>query len=182
MSRLSRRRFVQNTAATAAGLSAAPALLRAQGANDKIGVAVIGVNSRGNSHINGFLEDPRSEIVALVDVDTKVGNKRCDQVAEKQGMRPRLIKDMREAFDDKSIDVCTSATPNHWHALSGIWAMQSGKDAYVEKPVCHNIAEGAALIATARRYDRMSRSVRNVDRTRRSRKPWPSSRAVESAK
>ena len=62
---------------------------------------------------------------------------------------------MREAFDDKAVDIVSTATPNHWHALCGVWAMQAGKDAYIEKPICHNIAEGAALVAAARKYERM---------------------------
>jgi predicted dehydrogenase len=58
-------------------------------------------------------------------------------------------------IDIDAVDVVTVATPNHWHALAGVWAMQAGKDAYIEKPVCHNIAEGSALIAAARKYGRM---------------------------
>lgn len=90
-----------------------------------------------------------------MDVDEAVGNKRCDQIEGKQGLRPKLYTDMRKAFEDDSIDGISTATPNHWHALCGIWAMQAGKDAYVEKPVCHNVHEGTALIAAARKYKRM---------------------------
>ena len=65
------------------------------------------------------------------------------------------MQDVRKILDDKSVDVVSIATPNHWHALGGVWAMQAGKDAYIEKPICHNIAEGAALIAAAAKYKRM---------------------------
>jgi predicted dehydrogenase len=63
---------------------------------------------------------------------------------------------MRRVFEDKDIDAVTIATTNHWHALTAIWAMQSGKDAYVEKPVSHNVWEGAKLVETARKYKRIA--------------------------
>ncbi|HIF00260.1 MAG TPA: Gfo/Idh/MocA family oxidoreductase [Planctomycetes bacterium] len=156
MSQVTRRSFVKTATAAGAAFTAAPAIGRAgTSANAKIGMCVVGVNSRGNSHIGGWLEDERSEVRAIVDVDEAVGNKRCDQIEGKQGLRPKLYTDMRKAFEDDSIDGISTATPNHWHALCGIWAMQAGKDAYVEKPVCHNVHEGTALIAAARKYKRM---------------------------
>jgi len=101
------------------------------------------------------LDDRRTEILYISEVDEAAGNARCSAIEKQQGRRPKLVKDMREAFDDPSVDVVSTATPNHWHALCGIWAMQAGKDAYIEKPVCHNIAEGTALIAAARKYNRI---------------------------
>ena len=62
---------------------------RAQGPNSKMGVAVVGVNGRGTSHIGGFIKDDRSVIAAIVDVDEYVGKKRADEVAKKQGFAPR---------------------------------------------------------------------------------------------
>ncbi|MDG2127208.1 MAG: Gfo/Idh/MocA family oxidoreductase [Fuerstiella sp.] len=156
MSQVTRRSFVKTSATAAAAFTAAPAIGRAgTSANAKIGMCVVGVNSRGNSHIGGWLNDERSEVRAIVDVDEAVGNKRCDQIEGKQGLRPKLYTDMRKAFEDDAIDGISTATPNHWHALCGIWAMQAGKDAYIEKPVCHNVHEGTALIAAARKYKRM---------------------------
>ena len=58
-------------------------------------------------------------------------------------------------LDDKSIDVISIATPNHWHALATIWACQAGKDVYVEKPVSHNVSEGRRMVEAARKYDRI---------------------------
>jgi predicted dehydrogenase len=156
MSQITRRSFVKYTSAVSGAFVAAPAIGRAgTSANDKLGGCVVGVNSRGNSHIGGWLNDSRSEVRAIVDVDEAVGNKRCDEIEKKQGVRPTLYMDMRKAFESKDIDFVSTATPNHWHALTGIWAMQHGKDAYVEKPVCHNVHEGTALIAAARKYERM---------------------------
>lgn len=156
MSRQNRRGFLKSSVAAASAVFAAPAILRAgMSPNEKLGVAIVGVNGRGGEHISSFLGDERTEIRAIVDVDEVVGAKRCDAIAEKQGSRPQLFTDMRKAFEDESIDLVSTATPNHWHALTGIWAMQAGKDAYIEKPVCHNVWEGSALIAAARKYGRM---------------------------
>lgn len=155
MSQFNRRRFLK-TSAAASVVFAAPAIGRAgMSQNDKLGVAVIGVNGRGGEHISEYLRDERTEIRIIVDADEAVANKRCDEIGQRQGTRPSPVADMRRAFDDKSIDFISTATPNHWHALTGIWAMQAGKDAYVEKPVCHNVHEGTALIAAARKYGRM---------------------------
>lgn len=155
MTSLNRRRFLSTT--TAASLAfAAPAIGRAgTSANDKIGVAVVGVNGRGGEHISEFLRDDRTEIRVIVDVDEAVANRRCDDIEKKQGLRPKPVSDMRQAFEDDAVDIISTATPNHWHALTGIWAMQAGKDAYIEKPVCHNVLEGSALIAASRKYGRM---------------------------
>jgi len=155
MSKITRRRFLHSSLAAAAAAGAAPYVARAQGANEKLGVAIVGLRGRGGSHLSAFHADPRTEIRYVVDVDEKVGQDRAEQVGKKQGLKPRFVRDMREAFDDPAVDVVTTATPNHWHALCGIWAMQAGKDAYIEKPVCHEIAEGAALVAAARKYDRI---------------------------
>ncbi|MBP86757.1 MAG: dehydrogenase [Planctomycetaceae bacterium] len=155
MSKLTRRTFVHSSVAAAAAITAGPLVSRAQSPNEKLAVAVVGAGGRGGSHIGAWLGDKRTEILYIVDVDEAKGNARCSAIEKQQGKRPVLVKDMRQAFDDDSVDVISTATPNHWHALCGIWAMQAGKDAYVEKPVCHNIAEGSALIAAARKYKKM---------------------------
>ncbi len=155
MSQLTRRNFVQGSLAIAASTSIAPAITRAVAPNDKIGVVVVGAGGRGGSHIGEWLRDSRTEIRYIVDVDEKKGQDRCNAIEKQQGTRPSFVTDLRRAYDDDSVDVMSTATPNHWHALAGIWAMQAGKDAYIEKPVCHNIAEGSALIAAARKYKRM---------------------------
>ena len=155
MASFNRRLFLKSSAAASLYV-AAPAFAGTKvSPNDKIGACVVGVNGRGGSHIQGWLGDDRTEIVAIVDIDEGVGAKRCDQIKDKQGKRPVLYNDMREAFDDGAVNMVSTATPNHWHALTGIWAMQAGKDAYVEKPVCHNVHEGSALVAAARKYERM---------------------------
>lgn len=154
MTKLNRRHFLGTSAGAALALSAGGRSW-AQSPNEKLGVAIIGTGGRGQSHMSAFLQDPRSEIRAIVEVDETHAARSADVIEKQQGKRPLILADMRRVFDDKSIDAISTATPNHWHALCGVWAMQAGKDAYIEKPICHNIAEGAALVAAAKKYQRI---------------------------
>lgn len=161
MNRLNRRKF--SITAAAAGVSAglmtgvhtSSQATAAEDKPDQLGVAICGVNGRGMAHVGGFHHDPRTVIRVLVDVDSKVGEERADQVEKMQGTRPRVVLDVREVLDDDDVQIVTAATPNHWHAMIGVWAMQAGKDVYIEKPVSHNIDEGRALVAAAQKYERM---------------------------
>lgn len=160
MTKLTRRQF---SFATAAGIAAGTLPKRSmaqsdeakQSPNEKMGVCIAGVNSRGNEHIRGFNKDPRTEIRAIVEVDESVGQQRANAIKRLQGKAPEVFKDIREALDADGIDILTCATPNHWHALMGVWAMQAGKDVYIEKPISHNIHEGRALVEAAKKYGRM---------------------------
>jgi predicted dehydrogenase len=155
-----RREFLQGSLYAAAALSAAPmfssrASAQTTSPTDKLLCAVIGVNGRGGNHISEYARRKDCEIAYIVDIDEKVGQKGCDTVEKRTGRRPKWVRDMRKVFDDKSIHFISTATPNHWHALCGVWAMQAGKDAYVEKPISHDIPEGAALVAAAKKYGRI---------------------------
>ncbi|MGB9688377.1 Gfo/Idh/MocA family protein [Thermogutta sp.] len=155
MNRVSRRAFIGTSLSALASTWAVPTLVKAERANEKVGMAIIGVRGRGGEHIDAFLSDPRVQILYIVDADEKVGQGRVEQILKKKGFRPKFVRDLREALDDPAVDAISTATPNHWHALCGVWAMQAGKDAYIEKPICHDIAEGAALVAAARKYKRI---------------------------
>ncbi len=163
MSTISRRRFLEDSmfAITAAGAAAAgvgsvlPQQAAAQtGPNERLGVCVVGIGGRGwGSHCKEWLKDPRTEIRYLCDPDVTKEAK-CDQIAEQQGgVRPKFVTDMRVAFDDAAVDVVSNASSNHWHALCGVWAMQAKKHCYLEKPICHNVHEGRALVAAALKYN-----------------------------
>ncbi|HUT92890.1 MAG TPA: Gfo/Idh/MocA family oxidoreductase [Thermoguttaceae bacterium] len=155
MSKTTRRQFVKQSLAATVALSVAPYIAKAQAPNGKLGAAVVGAGGRGGTHVGAFLGDSRTAIVAIVDADEGVGNRRCEDIGKKQGTRPKFYADMRDAFDDPAVDIVGCATPNHWHALCGVWAMQAGKDAYLEKPISHEIAEGSALVAAAKKYGRI---------------------------
>ena len=142
-----RRHFLLSTAAASQTWAAA---------NDRVRLAIIGVGSRGTAHIKEILPGSNVEIAALVDPDGRRTEAAASLIRQKTGKSPRLESDMRRIFDDKSIDAVTIATTNHWHALTAIWAMQSGKHVYVEKPVSHNVFEGIKLVETARKYKRIA--------------------------
>ena len=146
----SRRRFVQASAALAT--AARPIL----GANDRVGVAVTGLGGRGNNHMDYYLNIPGAQIVALCDVNQAALERGQTKVA-KGGANPtpKGYADMRKLFEDKEVQAVSFATPNHWHALGAIWAMQAGKDVYCEKPASYNMFEGYQMVAAARKYGRM---------------------------
>ena len=158
-----RRSFVERALGLAAAASAAgriqaaepaPAATPPRGPNDTIRVAVVGFNGRGMSHIQGWLGNKGAELVALCDCDPGA----ADRAAGKfKGLPrpPRFEKDFRRLLEDSSIDVVSIATPNHWHTLMAVWAMQAGKDVYVEKPCSHNVEEGRVATQWARKLGRL---------------------------
>jgi len=157
MQRLGRRTFVTTSAglvlATRRGMrsQASPPL----GANETIRVAVAGLHGRGRRLIDGFARLPGVAVVALCDVDEEVLGQQAARLEKSSGRKVDRHIDMRQVFDRKDIDAVAFATPNHWHALGSIWACQSGKDVYVEKPCSHNIWEGRKLVEAARKYNRV---------------------------
>ncbi len=130
----------------------------AKGANDRIRVAVLGINGRGKTHIEeimGLSEKANVEIAVLCDPDLNILQDRAKEFEKKYGKTVHIEQDFRKTYEDKTIDAVTLATPNHWHALQTIWACQAGKDVYVEKPATHNIAEGRKIIEAAYKYNRI---------------------------
>ena len=145
-----------------AGLAGVP-LLRAEDKptekrvdpSEKLRVAVVGVNGRGMSHVGGFNGVNGCEIVTVCDCDEAVIGNAMAAIEKKSGKKPKYEKDVRKVVEDKNIDIVAIATPNHWHSLAGIWAMQNGKDVYVEKPVSHNVHEGRILSEVAKQMKRI---------------------------
>ncbi|MDM4014037.1 Gfo/Idh/MocA family protein [Roseiconus lacunae] len=159
MTRLNRRQFTSASAATLAGISfgvhSSLAAKASDNPNEKLGVVVAGLNSRGRSHVAGFGADSRCEIRAIVDIDTKVAERAAEDIKKKYGKAPKIFSDFREMLQSDDLQIVTAATPNHWHALMGVWAMQAGKDVYIEKPISHNVMEGRSLVEAAKRHQRM---------------------------
>jgi predicted dehydrogenase len=160
MSCCNRRGFLQHAAA--GGFVAATFAVggtkvsgRVLGANDRIRIAVAGLNGRGVEHLQQYCKMKNVEIAYLVDPDSRLFASRSAMVKKRAGNTPKCVQDLRAILDDKDLDVVSIAAPNHWHSLLGIWACQAGKDVYVEKPCSHNIAEGRRLVEAARRFDRI---------------------------
>ncbi|MGA3203425.1 MAG: Gfo/Idh/MocA family oxidoreductase [Bryobacteraceae bacterium] len=124
-------------------------------ASDKVDVAIIGLGGRGQNHMTSYSKIPDANIVAICDVNQEAVERGQALVEKLTGNKPKGYADMRQVFDDKSVQAVSMPVPNHWHALSTIWACQAGKDVYIEKPACHNVFEGQQMIAAARKYQRM---------------------------
>jgi len=165
MARRSRRQFLQDSmfaTAAAAMANSTGRYLTAQdqppaskSANEKLNVACVGVKGRGGNHITAWAAKPDTVVTYVVDVDSKIGNARVNEIENRQKIRPKMVDDIREMLDDKSVDIVSIATPNHWHSLMAIWAMQAGKDVYVEKPVSHNVSEGRRAVEASRKYKKI---------------------------
>ena len=150
-----RRSFLKSSIAAGTALSLPASLYSAaEGANDDIRIGIVGFNGRGQDHIGNYLNCKGARIVALCDVDSAVLDKGVAQLATK-GHHATPYADVRKMLESKEIDVISIATPNHWHALSAIWAIQAGKDVYVEKPVSHNVWEGRQLVKAAAVHQRI---------------------------
>lgn len=165
MGKRNRRQFLEDSmfAAAAAAVTAGSTghLLagdvepQSKSPNERLNVAVVGSKGRGGSHIGAFAGRKDTVITYICDVDTDIGNNRVNEIEKRQGVKPKFEHDIRRVLEDKSVDIVTIATPNHWHALMAIWAMQAGKDVYVEKPVSHNVSEGRRAVEAARKYKKI---------------------------
>jgi predicted dehydrogenase len=166
MRKATRREFLEQSLFAASAAAAASCLdkelmacmapARRFGPNDTIQMAVIGCGGRGlGSHVGEFLKQSGVVITAVCDVDESRNKSAVERIDKATGQSPRFEQDMRRLFDDKSIDAVSIATTNHWHSLAAIWAMQSGKHVYVEKPLSHNVFEGRKAVEAARKYNRV---------------------------
>ena len=150
-----RRTFFSFATAAAVAASRQKSVAAPLAASDKVDVAIIGLGGRGRDHMNEYAKLPDANIVALCDVNQAALERGQALVEKLTGNKPKGYADMRQVFDDKSVQAVSMPVPNHWHALATIWACQAGKDVYIEKPACHNVFEGQQMIAAARKYGRM---------------------------
>jgi len=155
MSKLTRRDFIRSSMAVGAGLAMASPASRVLGANDDIRLGIIGVGSQGGGHMGYFSKIPGVRLVAICDADRAHVESRAAAFEKDKGVKLLTYTDMRELLDNKEIDAITSATPNHWHALTTVWACQAGKDVYIEKPASHEIWEGRKMVEAAHKYNRI---------------------------
>ena len=168
---ISRREFITKsslvTAGATAGIStlASPSIL---GANDRIRVGFIGIGNRGSQLLGWFMENKDVEVAALCDVyepyllrERSGVNQRFLDAGKVPGMNEQLdgkvkrYKDFRKLLEQKDIDAVCIATPDHWHTIQAIQAMEAGKDVYVEKPLTITIKEGRELVNAQKRTGRV---------------------------
>jgi hypothetical protein len=145
-----RRAFLQGGLAAGAAMALPFGRLHAAGANDEINVALIGCGNRGGQLAEMFARIKGVNLAGLCDPDQE-----RVAAAKKKYAKAKTFTDMRKVFDDGDIDAVIIATCNHWHALAAIWAMQAGKDVYVEKPLANNHWEGQQIVAAAKKHGRI---------------------------
>nr|WP_044129568.1 Gfo/Idh/MocA family oxidoreductase [Rudanella lutea] len=139
---------------------------RILGANDRIQVGMMGVNSRGLALASNFALQPNCQVRSVSDVDTRAADK-CITTVEKLGeAKPQAVPDFRKALEDKDLDALIIAAPDHWHAPAALLASKAGKHVYLEKPCSHNPHEGELLVAAQKKY-------KNVIQMGNQRRSWP---------
>jgi predicted dehydrogenase len=160
-SEIDRRAFLRTTSAAGLGLvagsqSVAPlfATAKQRAANEKVVVAVVGVNGRGVVHAQNFAKFEHAEVAYVCDVDARVVGKAVEAATRSQPNAPKVIVDFRRALDDKAVDAVAIATPDHWHTPMTLLALKAGKHVYLEKPSGHDPHEDELLIAAASKYQK----------------------------
>lgn len=164
-----RREFIAKSTLTVSGISVGLGTLGSVeqnvpvGANEKIRMGFIGIGNRGSQLMNLFMKNQDCEVAALCDLYEPYTTRNRDQVdpryiknqggqipkmGEKFPKPPKIYSDYRKLLEDKDIDAVCIATPDHWHALITVHAIQAGKDVYVEKPLTATIFEGRKMVQT----------------------------------
>ncbi len=168
----SRREFLSRSTTTAAaiGLGMATASSAAVGANGKLRLGFIGVGNRGSQLLRSFMKHDDVQVAALCDVYDpylardrgavdaqllKALGSRIPKMGEDLGSGVARYTDFRRLLDQKDLDAVVIATPDHWHAIQAIAAMNAGKDVYVEKPLSITIHEGRMMVKAAQRTGRI---------------------------
>jgi len=139
---------------------------RIAGANERIRLSSIGVNSRGNSLAQNFSKMETCEIIHVCDVDSRAIEKCCSSVEKITGRKPTGFKDFRKSLESPDVDAVVIATPDNWHAPAAMLGMKAGKHVYLEKPCSYAPAEGEMLVQGAAKYNK----VMQMGNQRRS---WP---------
>lgn len=163
MNTRNRRAFLKKAAAGAAAASfggVLPAFSAERysniiGANDRVNVAVMGVNSRGLAVASNFANQENCEVRHVCDVDSRAADKCMTALAPIQKKTPKATPDFRKALEDKDLDALVVTAPDHWHAPAAILACKAGKHVYLEKPCSHNPREGELVVEVAKKYQRV---------------------------
>ena len=159
----SRRNFIKNTTIGTTALTiggvlpgfSAKSYSRIIGANNKILVSMMGVNSRGKALASNFARQENCDVAHICDVDSRAITNCMEAIKDKQTLVPQGFGDFRKSLESKDIDAMVIAAPDHWHAPASLIALQSGKHVYVEKPCSHNPHEGEMLVEAAKRYGKI---------------------------
>jgi predicted dehydrogenase len=152
---MNRRTFLHASAGAALPLSGAYAGQFDTRKRRRVGL--IGSGWYGKCDLLRLIQVAPVEVVSLCDVDKRMLAQAAEIVASRQASKkkPRTFGDYREMLKQKDLDIVLVATPDHWHALAMIAAVEAGADVYVQKPISVDIAEGQAMLAAARKHKRV---------------------------
>jgi predicted dehydrogenase len=153
---MNRRQFIQSTAATVA-LSTIPAYVAHAQDQKTYRVGLIGSGWYGKSDLFRLIQVAPVEVVSIADPDQKMREGAAKTTAERQksGKTPRTYNDYRDLLKEKDLDIVLVGSPDHWHALHCIAAVEAGAHVYCQKPISVDVLEGEAMIATARRRNKV---------------------------
>src|SRR5438876_5739212 len=154
---MNRRQFLKLGSAAAVALSAASYIPTTFAAEKSKRVGLIGTGWYGKADLFRLIQVAPVEVVSLCDVDRRMLADAAEQVASRQvsKKKPRTYGDYRAMLKEKDLDLVLIATPDHWHALTMIAAVEAGTDVYVQKPISVDIVEGQAMLAAARKHQRV---------------------------
>jgi predicted dehydrogenase len=154
---VNRRQFLKGSSATLALASLGLMSMDFIHNTEPLKVALIGTGWYGKSDLFRLMQIANVEVEALCDVDQNLLKEAGEMVAQKQksGKTPKLYKDYRELLKNHKLDITVIGTPDHWHALQAIAAIQAGSNVYLQKPISVDVIEGEAVVAAARKYNKM---------------------------
>jgi predicted dehydrogenase len=155
MNEINRRSFVRKSgvaAGTTLAASMIPWSVSCSTPSEKIGVALVGCKNMGFTDLKAFLDEENVECIALCDIDKSILDEKVSIIEKLKNKRPQAFTDFRKLLELKEIDVVIIGTPDHWHALIMIMALEAGKHVYVEKPMGHSIEECLTMVKAAAKF------------------------------
>jgi predicted dehydrogenase len=152
-----RRQFLKGSSAALALASMGMMSMDFIDNEEPLKVALIGSGWYGKSDLFRLIQIANVDVVALCDVDSNMLKEAGDLVAtrQKSGKVPKLYKDYRELLKNHKLDITVIGTPDHWHALQAIAAIKAGSHLYLQKPISVDVIEGEAVVAAARKYNKI---------------------------
>ena len=154
----SRRNFVKTASIVALGatlpLEAIASLRRRISPNDRIQIGLIGANNQGFTDLKSFLLNSDVECTAIAEVDENVYNRRAEELVKANFRKPVFYRDYRKMLEDKDLDIVIIGTPDHWHCLMLVHALEAGKDVYLEKPIGNSIHEIDLMVNAVHQHQR----------------------------
>jgi len=154
---INRRHFIKGSAASLTLASLGPLNFTFANPSKQYRIGLIGTGWYGKSDLFRLIQVSPVEVIGLCDVDTNHLHEAGEMVSKRQasGKKPKLYKDYRKMLQENKLDIVLIGTPDHWHALQAIEAVKSGAHVYLQKPISVDVLEGEAILAAARKYNKV---------------------------